>query len=182
MIGAGRTPAGWVLVVAMLVLAPPSPAKPARQPLTPATVHWEIARLGVDRFVHRAYDDNRNHGADWYEIMDHVGRGEAAWMPIARELGKMEAPVAPAEELDTYLSRGLSAAPQNVLPLLTLRDRSWGRVDSICGVPNVDWKSIKEQLQYKAKTLRALQLVYDPKFRIVRDACIRSLRAASIRD
>jgi hypothetical protein len=108
-------------------------------------------------------------------ILDHMDRGEAGWIALARQMAIHNGGAATMESLPIALALALPHNPTAVLKAIDPSDgRSFG-IEEVCGQPFIE-PTRSFMRRYKRRALAAVAGVYDPRLRLVRDACIAALK------
>jgi hypothetical protein len=160
-----RTMSTRLVTCAVLVCGTAVAPQPTAAPPAGATRVLEATRRGEAVSLASLFEDQDS----FYYVMDHIAKGEVAWLDVAARL----APGADAhagEELTSALALALGRSPEAVLSRsfepITLKD--------ICGGPGLE----EDEKEYRSALDRALAAMSKVKAAALgerRDACIKFL-------
>lgn len=158
----------WVVLFLAAVISAPALAA-AETPLNPSAIAADIKAHGADAVVTHLFTSG-----DYDRVLDHIDKGEAAWVALAPKLAP-GTDAGTAESLVIALAFALPKNPRAVLALIAGKDAF--PVEDVCGAPFIEG-TIGDIPAYVKKARAAVSRVSDAKLAKAKAACLAQLDKA----
>ena len=142
----------------------------AASPPTPATLRADIEHRSAKAVVDHLWNSHA-----WDLVVDHISRGEEAWIALAPSLAA-GTDAGASETLSVSLADALPRNPEAVLAVLDLTDGPVLGPGQVCSAPFYD-DSKAASARYRRRALQAVKAIRDPRLNAARDACLTRLKA-----